>query len=55
MTLIGATILFVPYFIVATPMALLHRWLLLKIFALPGSPNVGANATGVAAFPGDGL
>jgi hypothetical protein len=33
MSLVGATILFVPYAIFATPMALLHRWLLLRNFA----------------------
>jgi ABC-type Fe3+-siderophore transport system permease subunit len=33
----GALILVVPYVIVAPPMALLHRWLLLKIFASTGS------------------
>jgi hypothetical protein len=32
MTLIGAVILVIPYAIVAAPMALLHRWLLLRIF-----------------------
>jgi hypothetical protein len=37
-TLIGAIILAIPYAVVATPMALLHRWLLLRIFASSGSP-----------------
>jgi hypothetical protein len=32
-TLIGAIILIVPYLVVATPMALAHRWLLLEIHA----------------------
>jgi hypothetical protein len=54
MALIGAIILFVPFFIVATPMALLHRWLLLKIFASP-SPNIGASVTAAASFPGAGV
>lgn len=44
MTLIGAAILFVPYFIVATPMAMFHRWLLLRIFASPGPPSRGPTA-----------
>jgi hypothetical protein len=33
MTAMGAILLIVPYMIVAAPMALLHRWLLLKLFA----------------------
>jgi hypothetical protein len=33
----GALFLVLPYVIVAPPMALLHRWLLLKIFASTGS------------------
>jgi len=33
----GALILVLPYVIVAPPMAWLHRWLLLKIFASTGS------------------
>jgi hypothetical protein len=33
MSLVGAVILFIPYAIFATPMALLHRWLLLRRFA----------------------
>jgi hypothetical protein len=39
--LMGAIILFVPYMMVATPAALLHRWLLLKVFASagPATPN----------------
>jgi len=37
MTAIGAVFLIVPYMITATPMALLHRWLLLKIFASAGT------------------
>src|ERR1700737_806155 len=37
MVAFGAIILIVPYVIVATPMALAHRWLLLKIFA-PAAP-----------------
>jgi hypothetical protein len=37
---IGAIILIVPYILVATPMALLHRWLLLKLFAPLGSARV---------------
>jgi hypothetical protein len=37
MTAIGAVLLIVPYMITATPMALLHRWLLLKIFASAGT------------------
>ena len=42
MTAIGAVLLIVPYMITATPMALLHRWLLLKIFAPAGTaaPNM---------------
>jgi hypothetical protein len=42
-TYTGARGLVVPYVIVASPMALLHRWLLLKIFASTGSanPNTG--------------
>jgi hypothetical protein len=42
MTTIGALLLIVPYMITATPMALLHRWLLLKIFASAGTaaPNI---------------
>jgi hypothetical protein len=36
MTMFGAAILIVPYTIVATPMALFHRGLLLKIFASAG-------------------
>jgi hypothetical protein len=37
MTAMGAVLLIVPYLITATPMALLHRWLLLKIFASAGA------------------
>jgi hypothetical protein len=37
MVAIGVIILIAPYAIVATPMALAHRWLLLKIFA-PADP-----------------
>ena len=37
MTAIGAVLLIVPYMITATPMAFLHRWLLLKIFASAGT------------------
>jgi hypothetical protein len=33
---IGVVILIVPYMIIATPMALAHRWLLLKLFASAG-------------------
>jgi len=43
LTVIGAIILIIPYLIVATPMALLHRWLLLKIFTAAGSHGVVAN------------
>jgi hypothetical protein len=45
MTAIGAVLLIVPYMITATPMALLHRWLLLKIFASSGTaaPNTSPN------------
>jgi hypothetical protein len=41
-TALGALFLIVPYMIVATPMALLHRWLLLKLFSLvgPAAPNI---------------
>jgi hypothetical protein len=44
MTAMGAIFLIVPYVIVATPMALLHRWLLLKLFAWvgPAAPAFGA-------------
>jgi hypothetical protein len=44
MTAMGAILLIVPYVIVATPMALLHRWLLLKLFAWvgPAAPAFGA-------------
>jgi len=35
---IGAIILIVPYVILATPMALAHRWLLLKLFG-PAAPR----------------
>jgi hypothetical protein len=38
MTAIGAVLLIVPYTITATPMALLHRWLLLRSFASAGTP-----------------
>jgi len=38
-TYIGARVLVVPYVIVASPTALLHRWLLLKLFASTGSAN----------------
>ena len=44
MTLIGAIILVIPYAIVATPMALLHRWLMLRIFASSGSPTPSTGA-----------
>jgi hypothetical protein len=44
MTLVGAVILIIPYAIVATPMAMLHRWLLLHPFALSGSPTTGTGA-----------
>jgi hypothetical protein len=37
MTAMGAVLLIVPYTITATPMAFLHRWLLLKIFASAGT------------------
>jgi hypothetical protein len=42
-TYIGARALVIPYVIVALPMALLHRRLLLKIFATTASanPNTG--------------
>jgi hypothetical protein len=45
MPVIGAVILIVPYMIVATPMALFHRWMLLKVFAPagPATPNTGPN------------
>jgi hypothetical protein len=39
MTLIGAVILFIPYAMIATPMALLHRWLLLHFFSSSGPPT----------------
>src|SRR5271166_3285571 len=41
-TAIGAVFLIVPYMIVATPMALFHRWLLLNIFASagPAAPKI---------------
>jgi hypothetical protein len=51
MTLIGAIILIIPYAIVATPMALLHRWLLLRIFASSGSPTAGSRATAIVSPP----
>ena len=51
MTLIGAVILVIPYAIVATPMALLHRWLMLRIFASYGSPTAGPSATAIATPP----
>jgi hypothetical protein len=54
MTLIGAIVLLVPYYIVATPMALLHRWLLFKIFTSPSSPNFGTSVAAVASAPGAG-
>lgn len=38
-TYLGARALVIPYVIVALPMALLHRWLLLKIFASTASVN----------------
>jgi hypothetical protein len=47
MTLVGAVILIIPYAIVATPLALLHRWLLLRLFA-SSSPTTG---TGAMASP----
>jgi hypothetical protein len=37
MVVIGAIILILPYMIIATPMALAHRWLLLKFFG-PATP-----------------
>jgi hypothetical protein len=42
MTAMGAIFLIAPYTIVATPMALLHRWLLLKFYSLagPAAPNI---------------
>jgi hypothetical protein len=42
MAAMGAIFLIVPYLIVATPMAWLHRWLLLKLFATAGhaAPNI---------------
>ena len=49
MTLIGAIILVIPYAIVATPMALLHRWLLLRIFALSGHPPPRPSAGAIAS------
>jgi uncharacterized membrane protein YhdT len=41
-TAIGAIILIVPYIVVAMPMALFHRWLLLRVFgsAGPRTPNL---------------
>jgi hypothetical protein len=36
MTALGVVILIVPYTIVATPTVLLHRWLLLTVFAYSG-------------------
>ena len=41
---LGAVILILPYMIFAAPMALLHRWLLLKLFAAvgPATPNTGS-------------
>jgi hypothetical protein len=48
MTMIGVAFLIIPYMIVATPMALLHRWLLLKIFVSTGSsaPTVTPSLSG---------
>jgi len=43
LTAFGAIILIIPYMIVATPMALFHRWLLLTIF---GSANSATPSTG---------
>jgi hypothetical protein len=43
----GAIILIVPYMMVATPMALAHRWLLLKLFAGAG-PATPSTRSGFA-------
>ena len=50
MTAIGAVLLIVPYMIVATPMAMSHRWLLLRLFASagPATPNISRS---VLVFP----
>jgi hypothetical protein len=45
MTAIGAAILFLPFIIVAAPVAFLHRWLLLLLIA----PNLGAPPPTLAA------
>jgi len=44
-TVIGAVIIIVPYTIIATPMALLHRWLLLRRFASTGPAAPGTRAS----------
>jgi hypothetical protein len=51
MTLIGAVILIIPYAIVAAPMALLHRWLLLRLFA-PSSSTTGTGGRSMSALTG---
>ena len=51
MTLIGAGILIIPYAIVAAPMALLHRWLLLQIFTSSGSPAPGTGTNVIINVP----
>jgi hypothetical protein len=42
MTVIGAILLIIPYLIVATPIALIHRWLLLQVLAPtgPAAPSI---------------
>jgi hypothetical protein len=49
MVAFGAIVLIVPYVIVATPMALAHRWLLLKIFAPAGPAK--ASLYSVPSYP----
>jgi Tripartite tricarboxylate transporter family receptor len=53
-TAIGAVFLIVPYMIVATPMALFHRWLLLNIFASAG-PAAPKIRTSIPIIPIQGL
>ncbi len=47
MTALGAIFLIVPYLVVATPIALLHRWCLSKLFASagPAAPSPGPSAS----------
>lgn len=40
MTLIGAILLVVPYAVIATPAAFLHRWLLMRFFTAPTSTGI---------------